>query len=150
MVNRSLWPPLILTTSNASTTSGVTTVGDQILARIGALLASESRDIDAAARLGGERHCVVLLPDNDLAGADRVYRASESFALATRNESGLPAVRVSAGILAATTPSDIQTMLQRADCALYTAKRAGRDQTVAYPMRHNLSDETPYRPLINR
>ena len=44
--------------------------GDRVLARVGALLGAEGRDIDVAARLGGEEF-VVLLPGDDWAGAER-------------------------------------------------------------------------------
>ena len=47
------------------------------------------------------------------------------------------AARISAGILAATEPLDIQTMLERVDGALYAAKRGGRDRTVVLG-RHDL------------
>jgi GGDEF domain-containing protein len=62
-----------------------------------------------------------------LAFAERVR-----VALAESDASRLPAVHVSAGVLATRAPSSLETMLQRADAALYQAKRAGRNRTMAF------------------
>jgi diguanylate cyclase (GGDEF)-like protein len=111
--------------------------GDLVLAWIGALLADQCRDVDVAARFGGEEF-VVLLPGIDCAGAaaftERVRRA-----LSADGTGELPTVRVSAGVHAAVAPADVQVMLQHADTALYEAKHAGRDRTaISRP-----SDGTP-------
>lgn len=50
--------------------------------------------------------------------------------LATSGSPSLPDVRVSAGITTTTVPLEIETMLEHVDCALYAAKRGGRDRTV--------------------
>jgi diguanylate cyclase (GGDEF)-like protein len=105
-------------------------VGDRVLAHMARLLCSESRVIDVAARLGGEEFAV-LMPGGHQAGAtafaERVRRA-----LVAADCSDVPEVRVSAGITVAVDPLDVQTMLERADQALYAAKRGGRDRTVAF------------------
>ena len=62
----------------------------------------------------------------------RARREGSSIAIAANGSTGLPAVRVSAGMLAAVAPEGIETMLQGADFALYRAKRAGRDRTVVF------------------
>ena len=102
--------------------------GDRVLTRTGRLLAAQSREIDVAARIGGEEFAV-LLPGSNSADAEaftqRVRRA-----LANDDRAGLPMVRVSAGISASDTPSGIEEMMRRADTALYRAKRRGRNQTV--------------------
>lgn len=105
-------------------------VGDRVLVHMARVLAGEARQIDVAARLGGEEF-VVLIPGCDEAGAEafaeRVRRA-----LAATGGVDLPQVRVSAGITATASPLDVQSMLERVDHALYAAKRGGRDRTVAY------------------
>ncbi len=102
--------------------------GDLVLARVGALLADECRDVDVAARLGGEEF-VVLLPGVDTTGAEAFTQRVRQ-TLSTDDASELPAVRASAGVHTAVAPTDVQVMLQRADTALYEAKRGGRDRTV--------------------
>jgi diguanylate cyclase (GGDEF)-like protein len=105
-------------------------VGDRVLVDVARLLTSEARVIDVAARLGGEEFAV-LMPGGHLAGAkafaERVRRA-----LAATGCSEVPEVRVSAGITVTTDRADVQTMLERADHALYAAKRGGRNRTVAF------------------
>ena len=113
-----------------------------MLAHIGKLIAAQTREIDVAARLGGEEF-VVLLPDCDPTDADaftqRVRRA-----LASSDDSELPMVRMSAGVAATTDPSSIQELLLRADSALYDAKRGGRNKTTIFtPSCNPASDATP-------
>jgi diguanylate cyclase (GGDEF)-like protein len=104
--------------------------GDRVLTRLGGLLIAHSRDIDTIARVGGEEF-VVLLPETDAAGA-RAFTERVRDALAASDIEDLPRVRVSAGIVATSDPRDLPTMLQRADSALYAAKRAGRDRTMIW------------------
>ncbi len=110
-------------------------IGDRVLARIGVLLAAESRDIDVAARFGGEEF-VVLLPDCESSEAE-LFAERVRRALAAEHSAGLPTVRVSAGVLAAVAPASIELMLQGADSALYNAKRAGRDRTIIAAHQHD-------------
>ena len=102
--------------------------GDRVLAGLGTVLTTQSRDVDVVARIGGEEF-VVLLPGSSSADADdftqRIRRA-----LTAADASALPAVRVSAGVAAARAPANVEALLLRADSALYAAKRAGRNQTV--------------------
>jgi diguanylate cyclase (GGDEF)-like protein len=105
-------------------------IGDRVLVHVGELLSHESRDIDVCARFGGEEF-VVLLPGCDAADAES-YAERVRTTLASDSGSGLPAVRLSAGIHAAVAPGDVETMVQGADSALYKAKRAGRDRTIVY------------------
>jgi len=102
--------------------------GDRVLAHIGRLLSSACREIDVAARLGGEEFAV-LLPGADSSGA---YAFTERIRLelATTGESELPTTRISAGVAASNSPGTVDELLQRADSALYDAKRSGRDRTV--------------------
>ncbi len=103
-------------------------VGDRVLKRAADLLAGESRDVDVAARFGGEEF-VVLLPGASGSEA-RAFAERVRAALLASASAGLPAVRMSAGVAAAVSPDNVEDLLQTADAALYSAKRSGRDRTV--------------------
>jgi diguanylate cyclase (GGDEF)-like protein len=99
--------------------------GDLLLAQLGPRLRDAIRDADTLARLGGDEFAVLLtqLPDRGAAGrvAQRIQAAlDEPFAL-----EGL-AVHVDASIGIALFPEhghDGSSLLQRADVAMYEAKR---------------------------
>lgn len=115
--------------------------GDRVLVRLGRLLIAESRDIDTVGRVGGEEF-VALLPDTDLTGAAEFTERVRA-ALERHDPQSLPPVLVSAGVVSAQHVQDLQTMLQRADSALYAAKRAGRNRTVSWAAEH---DPRPSQP----
>ncbi|MEX2659574.1 MAG: sensor domain-containing diguanylate cyclase [Acidimicrobiales bacterium] len=102
--------------------------GDEVLRQVGAALMSACRAMDLPARYGGEEF-VVLLPECDsgaaLAAADRLRTA------VTAHVRGLH-VTLSAGV--ATLPEnaiDADRLVAAADSALYEAKGAGRNRSVA-------------------
>jgi two-component system cell cycle response regulator len=100
--------------------------GDRALTGIARLLTEKTRMTDTCFRYGGEEF-VVLLPetqrDQALAVAERVRQAIEQAEL-TRNRR----VTVSAGVAEFRPAEDAETLLRRADSALYEAKRAGRNR----------------------
>jgi len=101
--------------------------GDLVLAHLAHVLSAESREVDVVARLGGEEFAV-LLPGSCSDEAD-AFTQRIRLALVD-NETKLPLIRVSAGVVAAESPTNIDQLLQRADVALYEAKRSGRNRTV--------------------
>ena len=111
--------------------------GDRVLRWVGRVLDDHARDVDIAARVGGEEF-VVVLPGTDLDGAEafagRVRQAvSQRGPEVSRGRYGIGEelrVTLSAGVTAATGAVDAQVLLATADRALYTAKRTGRDRTV--------------------
>jgi diguanylate cyclase (GGDEF)-like protein len=108
-------------------------VGDRVLQRIAGHLSTHTREVDIAARFGGEEF-VVLLPGSTSADAE-AFADRVRLALAVEDPDGLPTVRASVGILAALAPQSIEEVLQGADSALYAAKRAGRDRTMVFRRR---------------
>jgi diguanylate cyclase (GGDEF)-like protein len=98
--------------------------GDRALSWIGRVLTAESRDIDTVARVGGEEF-VVLLPGTHPDGA-REFTERVRASLDRHEMLNVPPVGVSAGIVSMRDPEDLPTMLNRADSALYAAKRSGR------------------------
>jgi diguanylate cyclase (GGDEF)-like protein len=103
--------------------------GDRILRDVADVLREHFREIDLAARLGGEEFAV-LLPETDLAG---VQEATERFVVALAESEfgddriGPYRITASAGVTAAV-DRDIDVLLESADRALYRAKKQGKNQ----------------------
>ena len=111
--------------------------GDEVLRRVADTLRRAVRDVDLAARLGGEEF-VVLLPETSFAAAseaaERLRLAVESLQVYWQGQN-IP-VRVSIGVSAC--PSSVALpgeLLKSADAALYEAKRGGRNRVVAAAIR---------------
>lgn len=106
--------------------------GDEVLRGIGEILNSHTRKEDVVARYGGEEF-VILTPGierNDVYHmADRLRKTIEG--LSIRGRAGLIRVTCSFGI-AYFDPDSPDTLLQRADIALYAAKRQGKNCVVVY------------------
>lgn len=109
-------------------------VGDEVLRQVGGLIQRSLRTGDLAARYGGEEF-VVLLPRTDLAGAREVaerIRLMVQEAPFITPEGGTVSATLSAGL--AMLPAgavSFAELLSAADRALYEAKRAGRNRTIA-------------------
>jgi diguanylate cyclase (GGDEF)-like protein len=111
--------------------------GDQCLVRVAHSMETLlNRPADLAARYGGEEF-VALLVDTDLDGArtlaERMRRSIEGLRLEHRASSVAPHLTVSLGV-ATVVPSRTvapETLLQRADRALYSAKHRGRNRVVS-------------------
>ena len=105
--------------------------GDAALARIARIVESCSRRVDLAARYGGEEFVLVLV-DTDHAGACTVAERIRTEVAAASTLGGRP-LSVSVGI--ATFPDDAgakDELLDKADWAMYAAKRAGRDRVLSF------------------
>jgi diguanylate cyclase (GGDEF)-like protein len=87
------------------------------------------RSYDIIARYGGEEF-VVVLPDLDLAAAERI---AERIRLAVSNISLRPKMRltVSIGLAASRKNEDAADLISRADRCLYQAKRQGRNLVIS-------------------
>jgi len=102
--------------------------GDAALARIAAILRDTSRDVDCAARYGGEEF-VVLMPETEMEGAvDMAERIRERLA----DDAAIgEKLTISIGVAQFGADEETpETVLARADAALYQAKRDGRDRVV--------------------
>jgi diguanylate cyclase (GGDEF)-like protein/PAS domain S-box-containing protein len=101
--------------------------GDRLLIEMSRRLQRVLRDIDTIARLGGDEFAVLLTINADERGALAVAaRIRES--LEEAFQLGGISVQTSASIGVALYPdhaTDAETLAQRADVAMYTAKRAG-------------------------
>jgi diguanylate cyclase (GGDEF)-like protein len=103
--------------------------GDRVIAEIGAVLLSRTRETDVLARLGGDEFAIVL-PRCDLEEAEAV---AIEIATAVREhmytEQGIPPITASIGIapFGPKTLMNFESVLAKADAAMYTAKGSGRD-----------------------
>jgi two-component system, cell cycle response regulator len=111
-------------------------VGDVVLKRIAALLASSARRTDLVARYGGEEFAI-LMPETDRLGARQIAErirtavAAETF----HCDQGMFKSSLSLGV--ATFPEDAPTKAKLTECAdqaLYVAKHDGRNRTVTFDM----------------
>ncbi len=101
--------------------------GDEVLRRIGELLHTMFRKADACGRLGGEEFAILLADietDGALDVAEKVRRAVSSLEF-TLQEGG--SMRITASLGVAKAGSDLRTLMQQADKAMYQAKAGGRN-----------------------
>ncbi|HEX3609798.1 MAG TPA: diguanylate cyclase [Solirubrobacterales bacterium] len=103
--------------------------GDRVIAEIAAVLRTRTRETDVLARLGGDEFAIVL-PRCDLAEAEAV---AEEIATAVREhmygEEGIPPITACIGIapFGPKTLMNPESVLAKADAAMYAAKGSGRD-----------------------
>lgn len=108
--------------------------GDIVLLDLVKTIQNTIRTIDVFGRIGGEEFAI-LMPETDIKSAEKLSeRIRKNIA---ENHSTLEEVSVNITIsigLSYLTSSDyiIQTVLRRADLALFKAKRNGRNQTLCY------------------
>lgn len=103
--------------------------GDQVLIDLTRLLQHETYSGEVIARYGGEEF-VLLCPDTDLQAA--VRRAERlRIAIVKSSVGGVASLNVTSsfGVSTARLGDSVQTVLERADTALYKAKETGRNKT---------------------
>jgi diguanylate cyclase (GGDEF)-like protein len=121
-------------------------VGDAAIRHVAEVLREGRREIDLAARLGGEEFAI-LLPGSEPSGAFRAAERVRQRLTATQ----LPAVgtvTVSMGV--ASFPEDgtsEEQLIRVADQRLYAAKEAGRNRVCAFSL--DLPLQGPGRPAIS-
>ncbi len=124
--------------------------GDQLLRQVSERLVGQLRESDTVARLGGDEFAIVLPGvENRQGAADAANKLLE--ALDAPLDVGGERLHVGASIGVALFPEhgeDIDTLLRRADVAMYSAKRSGarctlyeQDQDTNSPARLTLMSE---------
>lgn len=97
--------------------------GDEVLKRVAREASSELRSTDLLGRIGGEEF-VVILPRTD---ATTAMTIADRVRLAIEATDSNPSVTISAGVAQVVRGETYESLLRRADVALYDAKRDGRN-----------------------
>ncbi|HET9095252.1 MAG TPA: GGDEF domain-containing protein [Candidatus Baltobacteraceae bacterium] len=104
--------------------------GDRCLRTIGKIIATSIRHVDRAGRIGGEEF-VVLMPDTTSEMARMVgERLRTAIADAQIHYASGEPLTASIGVAVADISDTVDTLLARADRALYQAKRQGRNRVI--------------------
>jgi len=106
-------------------------VGDRVLVALSGLCLGLARKMDLKARLGGEEFCL-LLPETSMESARVLAERLRADIEALPFDAGGRAFRVTAslGIAGYAAGEELETLLVRADGALYAAKESGRNRVV--------------------
>jgi two-component system cell cycle response regulator len=109
-------------------------IGDEVLKEFANRISANVRGIDLACRYGGEEF-VVVMPDTDMglaySIAERLRKSIETTPVVISRSPGRLNITISIGIAATQGPEDTaEALLHRADQALYSAKRNGRNRVV--------------------
>ncbi len=106
--------------------------GDQVLRGVAQILRARTKGDDVAARIGGDEFAI-LLPDTTLSGATSLAEQIRTALTRAGLRRGQAAERVadvtiSVGVAHSGDGITLEELLQKADKALYEAKRGGRNQ----------------------
>jgi two-component system cell cycle response regulator len=110
--------------------------GDDVLRELAARTTNSVRSVDLVARWGGEEF-VVVMPETDLGialtVAERLRGAVAREPFTIKSDGQKLQVTISIGVTVAGDGDDRDSMLRRADVALYTAKARGRNCVIVRP-----------------
>jgi diguanylate cyclase (GGDEF)-like protein len=109
--------------------------GDTVIKDVADILKGSVRVFDVCARYGGEEFAVVMPGsslDSATAIADRIRQRIQSYHATDRALAGLR-VTVSIGVAESGVLGSVRDLVERADTALYTAKRAGKNRVSTSP-----------------
>lgn len=114
-------------------------VGDVVLKELAGIMRSSVREIDLVARYGGEEFAVIL-PETDTAGACLVAERIRSRTAGRVFKAYDETLHVTISIGVATYPKDAdkaKDLIDRADGALYAAKKSGKNLVQEYKKGYN-------------
>lgn len=108
--------------------------GDAALKAVASVLRESLREVDTVARAGGEEFWVLLAHTGETGAAEvaeKLRRRVAALDVEGADDQPLGHLSVSIGVAQRKPAEDADSLLARADAALYRAKRAGRDRVAA-------------------
>ena len=110
-------------------------IGDKVLQKFVQITKDNIRDVDIFARWGGEEF-ILLLPNTDI---DDAYIVSEKIRKSIENyhDNLIGFFTVSLGVSSITVDDTEESIVEKADKALYRAKSDGKNKTVIYSTTTN-------------
>ncbi|MFQ5574605.1 MAG: diguanylate cyclase [Terriglobia bacterium] len=119
-------------------------LGDGVLKTVASIIKQTIRNVDIAARYGGDEFAIIL-PHTKLHEAEivarRLVEASEQYRYETKDDNPAP-VTLSVGV--AVFPRDgrsLQELVESADAAMYRAKELGRDRVSTSALSRKKADK---------
>ncbi|MEJ0039697.1 MAG: diguanylate cyclase [Gammaproteobacteria bacterium] len=114
-------------------------MGDKVLSAVAHVLRSNIKGRDIAVRMGGEEFAV-LLPDTPLPGAialaERIRGVVAQGRIQRKDGAEVTGhITISFGVATGAEGEPIESLIERADSALYASKRAGRNRVTVAPAR---------------
>ncbi len=106
--------------------------GDKVLQSISKVFIKQSRDYESIGRYGGEEF-LGILPNTDISGA---FKMADRLRVSIKNHiidiggNQKISIQISLGVSQLVQSDSSETLVQRADSALYKAKETGRDKVV--------------------
>jgi len=126
--------------------------GDKVLVYVATLLKNGVKGEDIVARFGGEEFAI-LLPEtsceNAISVAWSLCKKVSSKILTAGDNKQLGKITISIGVASFTASDNEQTLVDRADKALYTAKQRGRNQVRDESELDTNCAGQQYQPTIN-
>jgi two-component system cell cycle response regulator len=119
--------------------------GDRVLSSMGELLSRHLRAPDLAGRWGGEEFVVAFTstnPDGARIAAERLRQVIEAAVIVGDGGERIP-VTASIGVANWTTGEVLESLVSRADQAMYASKKSGRNRVTVY------EDKPTNRPAVS-
>ena len=114
-------------------------IGDQVLRLVAKTLTDSIKGRDTACRFGGEEFAIIL-PDTNSKSSGIVAEAlrrtiGDKDIVNKMTQKKIGKITISVGVAEFKSGEDIESLIERADAALYTAKRSGRDRVAVAPLK---------------
>ncbi|MDH5613753.1 MAG: GGDEF domain-containing protein, partial [Gammaproteobacteria bacterium] len=120
-------------------------IGDEVIKFVTNTITDNLKGRDITVRFGGEEF-LVILPDTALNMAERValklchaMKAAPLTQTSTRRKLGH--ITISIGVTSNHHKEQMENIIERADSALYEAKKSGRDRVFSFPLAGDISHE---------